>query len=94
MYTKKHQNVFLFASYMFLLFTSNNETALRSGMEHVKAPMCGPQLNDFKADFASNSLKTFQKYKFPDSTSKDLSINMSYINKNNFNKVLSTLANH
>lgn len=53
---------------MFLLFTSNNESALRSRMELGKAPMCGPQPNDFdfKADFVPNSLKTFQKYQFPD----------------------------
>ena len=81
-------------SYMFLLFTSNNESALRSRMELGKAPMHGPQPKDFKADFAPNPLKTFQKYWFPDSTSKDTSINMGYINKNVFNKVLSTLANH
>lgn len=63
-------------------------------MEFGKAPMRGPQLNNFKVDFVPNSLKTFQKYQFPDTTSKDTSINIWYINKNNFNKVLSTLTNH
>lgn len=77
-----------------MLFTSNNESALRSRTGLGKAPMRGPQPNDFKADFVPNPLKTLQKYRFPDSTSKDISINMGYVSKNNSNKVLSTLANH
>lgn len=77
-----------------MLFTSDNKSPLRSRMEFGKAPMRGPQLNNFKVDFVQNSLKTFQKYQFPDTTSKDISINIWYINKNNFNKVLSTLTNH
>lgn len=89
MYTK-----IICQSYMFLLFTSNNESTLKSRMELGKAPMCGPQPNDFKADFVPNPLKTFQKYQFSDSTSKDTSINTAYINTNNFNKVLSTVINH
>lgn len=51
MYTK-----IICQSYMFLLFTSNNESTLRSRMELGKAPMCGPQPNDFKADFIPNPL--------------------------------------
>lgn len=77
-----------------MLFTSDNESALRSRTELGKAPMRGPQLNNFQVDFVPNSLKTFQKYQFPDTGSKDISINIWYINKNNFNKVLNTLANH
>lgn len=79
---------------MFLLFTSNNESASSSRIELGKAPMGGPHPNDFKADFVPNPLKTFNKYWFPDSTSKDIRINMGYINKNNLNGVLGTLANH
>lgn len=77
-----------------MLLTINSESALRSRIELGKEPMGGPRPNDFKADFVPNPLKTFQKYQFPDSTSKDISINMGYINKNNFNGVLSMLANH
>lgn len=66
---------------MFLLFTNNNESASRSRIELGKAPMGGPHPNDFKANFVPNPLKTFQKYWLPDSTSKDISINMGYINK-------------
>lgn len=77
-----------------MLFTSNNETASRSRIELGKAPMGVPHPTDFKADFVPNPFKTFQKYWFPDSTSKDISINMGYINKSNFNGVPSTLANH
>lgn len=62
-------------------------------MELGKEPMGGPHPNDFKADFVPNTLKTFQKYQFPDSTSKDNCINTGYINKSNFNGVLSTLTN-
>lgn len=54
----------------------------------------GPHPNDFKADFVPNPLKTFQKYQFPASTSKNISINMGCISKNNSNGVLSMLANN